>query len=750
MVGFLALGLTLVAFGGGAAGQEEGGAAAAPPPERYEIRRAESAIEVDGVLDEPAWATALTIPIRYEWSPGDNVEPLVATDVLLTYDEGRLYVAFRAADPEPGAIRAHLMDRDQITTFVQDDHVTLMIDTFNDERRAFEFRVNPLGVQADAIFSEVDGIEDFSWDVIWDSAGRIDEKGFVVELALPFNQLRFPRGAGAQTWGFELSRSYPRSKRHRMSANRRDRDRSCILCQITKVSGFAGLEPGRNLELDPTLTGQRTDRRRGFPGGPLESGEEDFEPGLTARWGVTPSLQLLGTLNPDFSQVEADVAQLDVNERFALFFEEKRPFFLEGVDFFTTPIDAVFTRTVADPDWGVKLNGKQGRNALGVFVAEDTVNSFLIPSNQRTDFGFIDESLTAAVLRYRRDLGANSTLGVLFTGREGDRYHNRVGGLDGFFRLSDVDTVEFQYLRSDTLYPDGIAAAFGQPAAGFTGEALSISYDHEARHWRWFLEYEDFDPGFRADSGFVRRVDFRRAEAILIRRWWGGDEEWWDRVDVGLFSERTEDHDGQLTDESFDLFANVSGPLQSFAEISLERNREFFGGVLYEDMEAMQFYAEVQPGGAVRLQFFVDAGDAVDFNNNQRAEQLLLNPVVEAKLGRHLNARLNHTLQRLDVVAGRLFEANLSQLRLIYNINVRTFVRTIFQWQEVESDPALFSFPVEPQTEELFTQLLFSYKVNPQTVIFAGYSENRFGLQNVSLTQTDRTFFLKLGYAWLF
>ncbi|HEX2643020.1 MAG TPA: carbohydrate binding family 9 domain-containing protein, partial [Thermoanaerobaculia bacterium] len=219
---------------------------------KFEVRRATSAIKVDGTLDEPAWAAALVYDLPYEWAPGDNTPPPVKTDFLVTYDDDNLYVAWRAYDPDPSAIRAHLMDRDAIDTFVQDDHVVFMVDSFNDERRAFQFRVNPLGVQADAIFSENEGIEDFSFDMIWASAGRITAEGYVVEVAIPLNQIRFPRTSEPQTWGFDVGRSYPRSVRHRLAAYPRERGNTCLLCQVDKVGGFTGLEPGRNIELDPT------------------------------------------------------------------------------------------------------------------------------------------------------------------------------------------------------------------------------------------------------------------------------------------------------------------------------------------------------------------------------------------------------------------------------------------------------------------------------------------------------------------
>jgi len=449
---------------------------------RFEVRPAAGEIRIDGVLDDAGWAGALTWDLPYEWSPGDNVAPPVATEFLVTFDERHLYVAWRCHDPEPAKIRANYMDRDSINTFVQDDHVVLMIDPFDDERRGWQFRINPMGVQADAIFSENEGIEDFSYDLIWESMARIGPDGWVAEVAIPFSQLRFPREGGPQTWGFDVGRSYPRNVRHRITAWPRDRGRNCLLCQIDKVTGFENLESGRNLELAPTVTATSLEAREPFPDGDFESVDEEVEPGLSARWGITSNLSLNAALNPDFSQVEADAAQLAVNERFALFFPEKRPFFLEGVDFFATPVQAIFTRTVVDPEWGLKLTGKERGNAIGVFAARDEHNALLFPGNQGSDAAFLEGSpVDSAVMRFRRDVFANSTVGVLYAGREGDGYRNRVTGLDANLRFDDSNSVLVQYLASDTRYPNQLAADFGQPLGDFDGDALYLQYQYQSR-----------------------------------------------------------------------------------------------------------------------------------------------------------------------------------------------------------------------------------------------------------------------------
>ncbi len=715
----------------------------------YSIGPATSKITVDGRLEEPAWNDATSIPLEYEWFPGDNTQAPVETIALVTYDEARLYVGFKALDPSPTQIRAHLMDRDAIATFSQDDHVTVMLDTFNDQRRGFQFRVNPLGVQADAIWSEIDVIEDFSWDIIWDSDGHINEQGYEIELAIPLNQLRFPGASGKQTWGIMLGRSYPRSNRHRLSANPRDRDQTCLLCQVNKVTGFQNIEPGWNFELDPTLTMARTDARGDFPTGELESVNKDVEPGLTARWSITPNLSLNAAVNPDFSQVEADAAQLAINERFALFFPEKRPFFLEGIDFFSTPLNAVFTRTVVDPVWGAKVTGKQGQNAYGIFLTRDRVNSLVLPSNEGSANAFLDQEVTGTVVRYRRDIGTSSTLGVIYAGREGDEYHNRVGGIDGFFKLSNSNELRFQYLRANTLNPDQVATDQGIESK-LNGGGFVANFRHASRNWGATVAYEGLSPQFRADSGFIPRVDVRTARANLTRTFWGQPTDWYTQINAGARFEYAENYDSVLTDRVVEVFGNFRGPLQSFFEARWFRTTELFGGLLHENMDRLGLVFQMQPSGAGKVGFRGNFGETLDINNNRRADILELAPSLELKLGRHINVQISHKLQRLDDAGTEIFEANLTELRLFYHFNVRSFFRAILQYRNLDRNPDLFVQVVTPRTDQLFTQLLYSYKLNPQTVLFVGYSDTSLGAADIGLTRASRTLFVKLGYALLF
>jgi hypothetical protein len=720
------------------------------PKLTFVVTRASAAIKIDGVLDDEAWKTATVVPLPYEWAPGDNVPPPVETECLVTYDARNLYVAFRARDPKPAEIRAHLMDRDDTDTLIQDDHVGVMIDTFNDERRAFQFRVNPLGVQADAIFSEQDGVEDFSWDMIWNAVSRITADGYIVEAAFPLKQLRFQAGAGPQTWGFEAFRSWPRNVRHRISSQARDRSKGCILCQENKISGLEGLSQGRNVELDPTATFSRTDERATPDAGALTSGDPSAEFGLTGRWSFTSGMTFNGTVNPDFSQVEADVAQLDVNQRFALYYPEKRPFFLEGVDYFVTPIQAVFTRTVADPYYGVKVTGKQGGNAVGVFVTRDSINNLVFPANQGSSEASLDDDVSTVVGRYRRDIGSSSTFGALYAGREGAGYHNRQIGADLFWRPTQSDAFRVQYIRTDTRYPEAVAADYGQPKEAFAGNGTWIDYEHVTEKWMAFGSYEAYDSGFRADSGFVPRVDVRTLAGQAQRRWYADAGSWFNTIDVGAVALHTTDDDWTMTDQSIGVLVAYTGPYQTQFQVSVPRNVTVYEGVRYEYFRQNVFFG-IKPSGRSALSVRGRFGDGVDYANNRQAHGAIqVSPAIEYRPAARVSLQLNYTLDQLSVDGGRLYRANLAQLKAVYHLNVRTFVRAILQYTDISRDADLYVFPVASRTRRFFSQYLFSFKLNPQTVVFAGYSDNSAAVTGNDLQQQNRTFFVKLGYAWAF
>ncbi|MCP4661836.1 MAG: carbohydrate binding family 9 domain-containing protein [bacterium] len=736
---FLATALLLYPVQAFAAVPDEASGAAKIP---HRVPRVEAEVRVDGVLDDAPWQQALVLELAYEVEPGENIPAPVRTEVLLAYGTSHLYVAFRAWDPDPSAISARLSDRDEIW---DDDWVEIILDTFNDERRTTNFGCSPFGIQADLIASPDGGGE--TWDAIWDSAGRISATGYAVEMAIPFSSLRFQRTPGDQTWGVDAVRSYPREVRHELALFPRDRGNNCYMCQSEKLIGFAAARPGKNLEIDSTYSAMRTEEREDTEG-PFVERDRSSELGLTTHWGVTPNLTASATLHPDFSQVEADSAQLDVNLQFALFYPEKRPFFLEGADLFSTRLNAVHTRTLIDPSWGMKLTGKEGRSAIGAFIVEDEITNLLLPGSEASSTASLATENTSSVLRYRRDVGRSSTLGIVMTAREADEYSNRVLGLDGDLRITPKDRLQVQFLGSRTRYPDPLAAELDQPAGEFDGTALDVFYVHATRHFAGYVLHQKLDPGFRADLGFLPKVGYRHTNVGFRHAWYHDPGHWYTVLKVRSSYEIEDDHAGRPLFERFTAGFDYAGPYRSYFNIRGYFGNRFFNGVGFDNDFAV-IEAGLWPTGSLALSLQGTFGDEIDYLHTRAGKLVHLDPGIEYRIGRHLTLRLDHSFERLDVEGGRLYEANVSRLRTVYQFTRRSFLRTILQYVDYEFNPDLYTVEVASRSKHLFSQVLYSYKINPQTVLFLGYSDNHYGDQDLHLTQTDRTVFLKLGYAWV-
>ena len=711
------------------------------------LPHSEASVTIDGVLDDEIWKQALVVDLVVETGPGENVPPPVESHAYLVEDGSRLLIAFDARDPDPDQIRAYLRDRDSA---FNDDFVGIVIDSFNDARYGYEFFVNPLGVQMDLTQDDVAGNEDDSWDAIWDSAGKIGDRGFTVEMAIPLSQLRFAPATGDRVWGLDVLRFYPRSTRHRISNNALERGRNCYMCQFQKFSGLTGVKVSKNLEMVPSLTTSRTDVRADPLVDPLVRGDSESDIGLNVRWAMTQNLTANLALNPDFSQVEADVAQLDVNNQFALQFPESRPFFLEGASYFSTPIQAVFTRTVADPDVGAKLTGQPGDNAFGAFAAKDSVTNLLFPGPLTSQQTFIDEPYDTVVGHFSRSVLDNSQVGALVTMRHADDYHNDVGGVDGRIRITGQHSLRFQLLHSETEYPTATAAAFLQPLGEFDGDAAMLRYNYSSREWFADVRYRYYEPGFRADSGFVARVDMNQKQLESGRTWQRGAERW-TQIQVGLNGTTTDDTHGLLLDRTLQPYVSFSGPMQSFIQVGGGPNKRLWNGVLYEG-SSMFLYTQLRPRGGINFSINILKGDQIDFANSRLADEFRIQPNIDWNVTQHLLLRLRQTTSRLDSKDGeQIFAADLTDFRATWQFNVRSFLRFSVQRQLVERNVQLFvARGTNEKTLTPASQVLYSYKLNPQTVLYVGYSDNSLDDDRLlGLTRANRTLFAKFSYAWL-
>jgi hypothetical protein len=501
------------------------------PPEKanpVRIPKFDKSPVIDGKLDDAIWQQAVVLKDFYQIDPGDNTPPLKPTEVYLGYDAKFLYLAFRCFD-EPDKVRANVAKRDAI---FEDDYVGFFLDTFNDKRKAFEAFFNPLGIQADGDLTEGSG-EDFSVDWVMESKGQVNSEGWLVEVAIPFKSLRYVAGKD-KLWGAHFFRRIKRNNNELDSWMPFSRSVASNLSQVGHLTGLEGILAERTLELIPSLTISETGRHVGsFP--PLAAGVVDpgrivnepvkLDPGLTAKLGITPTVTLDLALNPDFAQVEADQIVVTTNQRFPIFFPEKRPFFLEGIDIFRTPILAVHTRAIVDPDVAIKLSGKQGKNTFGLMVASDNgpgnlsaddrgrlnacierrlLDSAVDCNNER----FIDKNAYIGVLRLKRDIGkGDSTIGMLATTYNFIEKHNQLFGVDGRFRVNKQTIFNFQVLgtTSRNFFYDPVEDVNRYR----TGNGLGFTavYSVSGRNWGWELYGEGFTQDYRADVGFFGRTN---------------------------------------------------------------------------------------------------------------------------------------------------------------------------------------------------------------------------------------------------
>ncbi|MEX0963180.1 MAG: DUF5916 domain-containing protein [Pseudohongiellaceae bacterium] len=712
---------------------------------RFSIPRVTTEPRIDGQIDPGEWSQATRIAVNIETDPSDNIRAEVEAEALLMEDGEVLYVAFIALDPEPEQIRAFYRDRDSMWN---DDWVGIVLDTFNDERRAFEFFANPYGVQADAIQDDINDNEDASWNAIWDSAGQINEDGYIVEMAIPVKQLRFTPSDSTQTWGIDLVRNYPRDRRTRIANNRRDRNISCYICQLSKADGFANLSSSRNLQIIPTLTSSAVENRNPAIGD-WESEAIDPEASLDVRWGISQDIYLNATLNPDFSQVEADSAQLDINNTFSLFFPERRTFFLDGADYFDTFENLVHTRNISDPDYGLKLTGKNGGHTYALLTANDVSTSFLIPRSLGSSVASLEDiESKVAIGRYRFDIFENSTIGALVTDRSADGYSNRVSSIDAVLRPSDQDAISIQTMHSSSNYPTLIQGQYGQ-ASSLSDSSHRVEYRHNDEFWDWRLGYTDMGDDFRADLGFVNRVDFKFVVATVGHTWRGESDDFFNRIRIALDYDRTEDQSGLQLEEEFEVFVNMNGPQQSFLNGLFGGSETYWNGK-YFDEQFNQVVIGFTPHANLSLSTLIRIEDVVDFANTRLGRSTRYGPSINYRWGKHLELELDHTLQQFDVEGGRLFTANLTDLKSTYQFSARSFLRFTLQYTDNKRNQDLYLSPVQARSKQLTTQLLYSYRVSAATRFFIGYSDA--GFQNDafdSIEKINRTIFAKFSYAWL-
>ncbi|WP_246028381.1 carbohydrate binding family 9 domain-containing protein [Shewanella atlantica] len=746
----------------------------------------EGGATIDGQLDEVQWQNAAIAELKYETSPGENIVAPVGTTAKIFSTGESLFISFVASDPDSSIdddiIRANLNDRDDTWG---DDLVGIKLDTFNDSRLAYQFFVNPYGVQTDSIENELTGDESDAWDGIWYTSARKTAQGYQVEIELPLRLFNFDSQLSQQTWGVEFIRFYPRDQVRRLSTHQIDRNNSCQLCQLGTATGLEGLKPSQDLQLTPSLVFNRNSQRDAEPGADWDN-DNSVEPGLDIRWGITPSTLLSATINPDFSQVEADAGQLDINSTFALFYPEKRAFFLDNKDYFDTQLQLLHTRNIVSPDYGLKLTSKVDNHTFAVMASNDTKTNFLVPGNLSSDIASLDEESINLAGRYRADINDELSIGTLVTAKRSEQYHNYLASGDLKYQPTPQDTFTAQYVFSATQYPDELYREFCSGSdclpdsncelsdCGINERVLRtkrddelqdsfyhLKYKHERRSWYAFTQYESAGDDFRADLGFISKVDVNKLVAGGGYTWYPQDSSI-SRVELGGDWDISHNQAGELLEQELEAKVEFEGSMQSytaFGIVTRERvGRRHDSSQLAIDGNTQLFdetkgwgYSKIIPSRALTLDLDLSYGDNIDFANDQLGTELFVNPGVEWKLSDSVSLDVSHIYRSLDVDDGRLFTANLSDLRLNWHINLRNFIRISSIYTHIERDPSLYLYgSPDAKEQQLGNEVLYGYKLNPQSVFYLGYSDGLNRDDEIdALTRTEQTYFMKLSYAWL-
>ena len=704
-------------------------------------------IQIDGKLDDAAWQGALVQEIAYEIQPGDNSPAPVKTTVRMGYTADALYVAFHAQDPDPTKIRAHLSDRD---TAFNDDWVGIFLDTFNDHRRGYELVVNPLGVQADLIRDETNtnNQEDPSWDGVWQSAGRRTADGYDVEVRVPFSTLRFPTGDGDQHWGISLFRNWPRDKRHQLTSHKVPRDSKCFQCEWGKYQGMAGARQGRNLEIVPTLTVGKT-QTRDAAGAPWASEKTRIEPGVDMSWAPSPAMTLNATINPDFSQVETDQLQLNFNDGFALFYQEKRPFFLEGADYFSSQFNVLYTRQIADPDFGLRITGRTGSGAYGAIVARDATTLLLVPGVQGSGFAKLDQKANVVVGRYRQDFTQQLSVGVIGTFRSGEDYRNDVAGVDVRWQQGG-HTATAQVLHSQSQYPANIVNRYqdelGSDAAP-SGNAWRAEYAYSNRHWNMDVWHMAISPGYRADLGFIGQVGYEKSLLGGGRSWYRDDKAF-NRINVHADFDITHRFDGQLLERELEGQVNAQGPMQSGLTLHGLTRTRFWKGKLFDE-HYVDFNGNFRPLGNVQVGGYLQVGRMLDLAADTTGRRTMIEVFGNANLGLGVALNWDVLRQRMQRDGGTAFTATVLNAGGSWQFDPRQRLRLTLQGSQVERNQALYADTVKQRARDWAAQVVYSYKLNPRTALYAGASYGAFmDDDHPELFGNTRSVFLKLSYGW--
>ena len=683
------------------------------------ISRTEGAIRIDGELDDPGWVGVAKATGFAEVSPGDQVKPQVESEAWITFDETHLYVVLLAYD-NPDDVRVSLRERDNIFS---DDYFGIMLDTYGDQAWGYELFVNPIGIQGDLRMVS-GGNEDMAFDVVWESRGKVTEKGYQVEIAIPFASLRFPN-VDEQEWRINFWRDQQRDLRRRFAWAARDRSSPCFMCDWGTLTGIDNIRPASNIDVIAsaigTQSGELNDGDDPYSGFNSETAE--MEGSVNLRYGISSNSSLELAVNPDFSQIESDAGQIDVNQTFALFFPETRPFFQEGGDLFNTWVDAVYTRSINNPDVAGKFTGQFGATSVVYTFAHDDNAPMILPFEEQSEY-LLMEDASSHIVRARHNLWDDSYVGGLFTDRRiGDGGAGTVISNDGRIRFTKTLHLEMQGALSRTEEPDDttLTSDFNgrlfdreRHTADFDGEqywghALYASLERNGRHYYFDFDYWEYSPTFRTDNGFTTQNDNRRTTLDTGFNMYPNGR-YVIQFNPGLSVGRIWKFDGRFKDEWVRPMIYMELPYQTNVNLNYLISRERFSDEVFPGIRRGNLWMSSRFNEMFGMNLSGGYGHTIyrDFDDPQMGNQTDVSLSMTIKPTQRFLIQPSWQYSTMDSRRddAKLYEGYILRTRFTYTFTREWNLRLVTQYDDFDE-----RFDIEP---------LITYKLNPFTVFYAG------------------------------
>jgi hypothetical protein len=706
---------------------------------------------LDGTLDDPLWASAQTLDQFFEVFPHPLVPSAYPMRVMLLYDDQYLYVGFQADDPDPTLIRDHYTRRDQLHAPISEDYVHIYLDALDTGHSAQTFTVNARGTQQDGIFNEDTQTTDYAPDFDWRSYTARNAHGWTAVMRIPLTSLRYHPGEH-QTWKLIAARGIVRDNYYGEASTQIPPASNCLMCYAGDVvlDDFPATAVGSSLVLTPEITLTHNSNSGDF--GPNSDNHSNV--GGYLSWQPRAGTVVDGAFNPDFSQVESDDFQPTANNQFALFFPEKRPFFLESSNLLSTPVQAIYTRTVNAPLWGARVTQQQDGSNYTLLATQDKGGGEIIEP------GVLGSALVPQFGHSRAALGRfelfNSdwqSSGLFTYRRNDDGSHNLALGPDLVWTPGDDDRVKLQYLYSVTRDPDRPDLYAGWLGQSFDDHALYADWTHAAQRWAWEATYQRLGQGFRSWDGFITQVGVRELSGNLGYNFYPDKGNWASNIEPQVVVARSVDDEGDTVLRSIAPTLSLSGAHNTAISLAWHPADEQLTQAGLQRLDFVTFTLSTNPGARfVSFKTALTLGQAIDFLTGEpgRGPQAVV--TLQAFPVDRLELDLVSSYQQLDAVShttgsARLFDEHGEQLRALWFFSTQVYVELSAEDDVVSRDQANYLLPVATREEATSATLQFAYELTPQSHFYAGWRVNGGHVQTTPPFDGDqRQVFLKVAY----